>query len=327
MKMLVSFITLALSFSALATSIDTESFLYDGTQNSVELILKAEHTEYRLVSVPSTCYRDEVRGYTTVCSGGGYGPGYGYPAPRPYPGYPHHRPYPGGYYGGPVGGVRTCIQQPITRRVSYPCHQTVSVPSNVYDVEARVIVDVTNLSGAATPGERFNVTLTGDSLDFRAVGSNKFFIVKKHQDIQRNVNGNVKQIDAVYAVELVEAAPVLKAIKMTNIQMNDDVLNFDIGEVSARNNLEFSLKVERKKLLGSDTVLLDRKLSVDEATVTNTNAGAEVGVNVKALNVELTKGKYNMTATAKVKVDGSMMNEDAFKGQLEASRTLIYKVR
>ena len=74
------------------------------------------HTEYRTETHASTCYRTEIAGYRTVCTGGGYP--YPYPAPGPYP-----RPYP-----GPGPGPGYCRQEPIYRTVPYTCYQQVQVP-------------------------------------------------------------------------------------------------------------------------------------------------------------------------------------------------------
>lgn len=316
MKMLVGLFSLALSFSTVASTVDTKTFVYDGSVNSVELLLKAEktHTEYRTENRQSTCYRQVIAGHRTICSGG-YGPGYPYPGPYP-------RPYP-----GPVR-TRHCWSEPIYRSVPYSCMQTVRVPFEVkdYDVDARVIVDVTKISPEATPGEKFTVTLNGDSLSFNVAGSKKFFVVKKKQDVRSTMNGSVKMMDAVLAAELIEAAPVLKALKMTTISMNDGVLNFDLGPVENRSNIGFNLKIVKEKFLGSDKVILDRELAQSEVEVVTSAESAEAGVNVSNLGVELKGGKYSLTAKAFAKFDGNLMNSFQFD-DLSVSRTLIYKIR
>jgi hypothetical protein len=320
MKMLIGLFSVALSFSALASSVDTKTFVYDGSQNSVELLLKAEktHTEYRLEEVETTCYRREFAGYNTFCPGGGYGPGRGpYPGPRG-PGYPR----------GPMPGGSRCYHDPVYRQVPYLCKQTISIPFEVkdYDVDARVIVDVTKLSPESTPGEILKATLRGDVLTFEAFGSKKFFIVNKKQDIRSGMSGSVKMIDALLVAELVEAGPVLRAMNMSDISMSNGVLNFNIGHVDSRDNLGFALKIVRKKTFGSDTVLLDRELSESEVEVDTTATGAEAGVSVAHLGVNLTKGKYSLTAKAFAKFEGRLMNSSQFD-ELSASRTLIYSTR
>lgn len=324
MKLVTGLFSLALSFSALASTVDTKTFVYDGSVNSVELLLKAEktHTEYRMEQRDSICTRQEIVGHRTICTGGGYGPGY------PGPGYPYPGPGrrgPGYPYPGPM---RQCWSEPVYRTVSYSCVRTVSVGYEVkdYDVDARVIVDVTKLSPEATTGETFKVTLKGDILTFDVNASRKFFVVKKKNDIRSTMNGSVKMIDAVLAAELVEAAPVLKAIKMTNISIENGILNFDMGPVASLANIGFSLKVVKNKTFGSDTVLLDRELVSSEVEVNATANGSEAGINVNNLGLQLNNGKYSLTAKAFAKFDGNLMNSSQYE-ELSASRTLIYKVR
>lgn len=319
MKMVLGLFSLALSFSALSSTVDTKTFTYDGSVNSVELLLKTEktHTEYRVEQRQSTCYRQEIFGRRTVCTGGGYyGPGPGFPGPG-------RRPYPG------PGPVRSCWTEPMYRTVPYSCIQTVSIPYEVkdYDVDARVIVDVTKVSPEATTGETFKVTLNGDLLTFDVVGSKKFFIVKNKVSNRSSMNGSVKMIDALLAAELIEAAPVLKAIKMTDISVEDGTLNFNIGPVASMDNLGFSLKVVKVKTFGSDTTLLDRELAASEIEVKASSEGSSsAGVNVSKLGVELSNGKFSLTAKAYAKFNGNLMNSSQFE-DLTASRTLIYKVR
>jgi len=246
MKMFVGLLSLALSFASIASSGETKTFTYDGSENSVERLLRGEktHTENRTETRQTICYRTEIVGYQTVCTGGGY-PGPGYPGP----GYPGPRPYPG----------RTCYQQPVYRQVSYPCTQSVQVPYEIkdFDVDARVIIDVANMTGVATAGEKFVVTLDGDNLSIQTVGSKKFFLMLKKQANRATMNGTTKFINALYAVEMIESAPVLKALTMTNISMEDSILSFGLGRVSSRDNLGFSLTVLKKKM-GSDVVLFDK---------------------------------------------------------------------
>jgi hypothetical protein len=309
MKMLIGLFSVAISFSAFSSTIDTKTFVYDGSQNSIELILSTEktHIEYKEEQVRTTCYREEVVGYRTICVGSGYGPR---PFPYPYPGYGH------------------CSQTPVYRTVSYPCTQTVSTPVEVrdYDVDARVIIDVTKLSQEATPGETFKVTLKGDELSFDAVGSKKFFIVKKKQDIRSRMKRSVKMIDALLVAELVEAAPLLKAMNMSEISMFNGVLNFDIGEVESQKNLGFSLKIMKLKRLGSDTIILNRELMNSEVEVSANTSGAEAAVNINNLGVQLPKGRYSLTAKTFAKFSGNLMNSNQYSS-LSSAKTVKYKVR
>lgn len=318
MKKIISILALTLSFSAISSTTDTKTFVYDGTQNSVELVLRAEktHTEYNVEDVISTCYRTEIAGHRTICTGTTY--------PGPY--------YPGPYYPGPhrVPGPysRQCYSEPMYRQVPYSCMQTVRLPyqQKDFDVEARVIVDVTKLSNEITTGETFKVSLEGDTLVFTASGSKKFFIVKKKQDIRSSMNGSVKMIDALYVSELVEAGPVLAALNMTNIAVENSSLKFKLGVVESLTNLGFSLKVVQNKFLASDKTIFDRELNSSEIQISTNGSESEATVELGKLGISLNEGKFSLTAKASAKFEGSLMNLSQFN-ELSASRTLIYKAR
>jgi len=310
MKLVVGLLSLALSFSTLASSGESKTFTYDGSQDSVELILRGEktHTEYRTEVRTTTCFRTEIVGYRTICNGGGY-PG---PGPRPYP-----------------GGGRNCYREPVYRQVAYPCQQTVQIPYEVkdFDVDARVILDVSKISMEATPGESFTVSLLGDTLSLTAKGSKKFFLVLNKQDIRSRMNGTMKFMDALYSVELIESVPVLKALKMTDISLANDVLTFGLGPVNNNPNIAFSLNIEKKKLFGSDEVLFDRELTATEIVIKASNTGSAADVNIDRLGVSLEDGKYSLTAKAYFKAKGSLLNASQYGDDLEASKTLVYKIR
>ena len=310
MKLVVGLLSLALSFSTLASSGESKTFTYDGSQDSVELILRGEktHTEYRTEVRTTTCFRTEIVGYRTICNGGGY-PG---PGPRPYP-----------------GGGRNCWREPVYRQVAYPCQQTVQIPYEVkdFDVDARVMLDVSKISMEATPGESFTVSLLGDTLSLTANGSKKFFLVLNKQDIRSRMNGTMKFMDALYSVELIESVPVLKALKMTDISLSNDVLTFGLGPVNNNPNVAFSLNIEKKKLFGSDEVLFDRELTATEIVIKASNTGSAADVNIDRLGVSLEDGKYSLTAKAYFKAKGSLLNASQYGDDLEASKTLVYKIR
>ncbi len=327
MKIVVGLLSLALSFASVASSTDTKTFTYDGSTNSTELLLKGEktHTEYRTEVQTTTCFRTEIVGYTTVCNGGGYygggyGGGYPYPAPGPYP-------RPG--YGGGYGGYRSCYQQPVYRQVAYSCQQTVQIPFEVkdFDVDARVLIDVTKLSQEMTAGEKFTVTLTGDNLSIQAAGSSKFFLMLKKQAVRSSMNGNVKFMDALYAIDMIEAAPVLKSLKMSEVSLNNSVLSFGLGPINNRTNIAFSLNVEKRKFLAKNVTLFNRELSSNEVVINDNNSGAAAEVNIEKLGLNLEHGKYAFTAKAYFKADGTLMNRSQFGEGLETSKKLKYKVK
>ncbi len=291
MRILIALLALAFSVSAVASTKETKTFFYDGSTNSVELSFYGEktHTEYRTERRSTICYRQAYAGMRTTCTGGGNSPRY-------------------------------CTQHPVYHTVPYTCYETVSVPYQVHDyyVDARVIVDVTNATGLPTTGETIKVTLEGDYLSFSALGSKKYFLVTKHKDVQTGFNGNTKMIDGVIAVELVEAAPLLSAVKMDSLSVVNDALRFSTNKME---NIGLSLAVEQKKVFG-DELIFSRSLTDEEVTVN----GDQAEVRFLRLGFELGKGKYEFTAKAEVKFEGEILNRSQFSN-LSASKTLVYRVK
>jgi len=294
MKMFSAIVMLVLAASSFASS-QTKTFFYDGTQDSVNMSLRAEktHTEYRYEQRRSVCYRQEVH-YEVRC------------------------------YGRPM----SCHQVPVYRTISYPCMETVRVPYEVwdYDVEANVDLKIAKLPVALPVGETIKVTLWGDRLSLSANGSKNFFILSQETAMTSQMNGSVKFIDASYALNLVEAAPVVKALEMTDISLKNSVLNFKMGPVEVRDLIGFSLEVKKSPILGSDTVLFNRELKSSEIMIASEAESASANINIKDLGVNLTGGRYTLTAKTFFKHEGTLINKDQFE-QVEASRTLIYKIR
>lgn len=295
MKLLSALFMLILSISAMASS-QTKTFFYDGSQDSAMMSLRAEktHTEYRYEQRRTICYRQETY-YETRC----------------YPG-PQNRPI--------------CQTIPVTRTVSYPCWQTVSIPYEVkdYDVEATVNLSVAKLTEGQTAGETLKVTLDGDRLYVSANGSKKYFVMLTKKDISSQMSGSVKFIDATYGVELVEAAPIVKALEMTNIALHNKVLSFKMGPMAVRDHLGFSLDIKKNPILGSSTTLFERELTVNEIMINSQESSSDAQVNIQQLGVEMGGGRHTLTAKVFFKHAGELLNDKQFE-RTEASRTLIYK--
>jgi hypothetical protein len=336
MRKFIGFMTVAMSLSSVASTGQSQKFIYDGSQKSVQMNFKTTktHTEYKTENVPSTCYRQEVVGYSTMCSNqasvglrdprfpgpGPVGPHSGYP----YPGYG----YPGGGYGNRFPS--TCWQTPIYQTIPYSCIQTVSTPFEVkdYDVEGNVLLDVTKVNSDLVTTETFTVTMVGDTLSVDVKGPNKFLVVLKKNDVRGNVNGGTRYIDGLLAIELIEAAPVLKSFSMNNIELYNDVLTFNIGPVNKPEYLGFSLYITKQRVLASDPVLFDRTLNESEVTLKASAAGSVVTVDMNKAGIQLPSGKFEITAKAFVTAGGKVINAAAFgTDKMEASRTLIYKIR
>lgn len=314
MKIFLGVIALICALSAFASTGESRTFIYDGSLDSTELLLKGEktHTEYRVEDVPSTCYRREVVGYTTVCRGGHYGP-----YPRPYP-------YPGPHYPGPYPYPQGCYQSPIYREIPYSCVRTVRTPFEVkdFDVDARVNLTVTR-NGEALPKEKFTVSLKGDVLTLLMSGSRRFVGVLKTEVVNERMAGSVKIIDANYAIDLVDAEELSAAIKLRRISMNRGVVNLSAGRMADRGDLTLALTVVKKKALGRDEVLLNRTLARGEFEAQPEDGVAtNIDVDTTKLGLDLKNGKFSITA--RLFFAGKVLNRIELPA-LEATRTLIYK--
>jgi hypothetical protein len=287
MKLLLA--TMSLLFAFAASASETRTFFYDGSQNSAELMLRSEetHTEYRYEQRQTICHRQEVV-YRTVCQN----------TPR----------------------GRQCHQQPHYRTVSYPCWQTISIPYQVkdFDVEANVNLTIENASYLPA-SESFRISLDGNRPSLNVSGSKRFFIILKDSQVRTNIYGRLKVIDAHYNVELIEAAPIVRALSVKNLSVSGSIFNFKTGATEASNLIGYHLNVKKAPLLGSDRVLFNRELSSNEISLSSQGAN----VDLRMLGVELSGGRHTLTAKAFFKYQGTILNSSEF--ETEASRTLILK--
>ena len=219
MKILTAVFLFLLALSSFAST-ETKTFFYDGSQDSVQMSLQAEetHTEYRYEQRQTICYRQVVH-YETIC---------------------HTNPQ----------GQTNCRTVPRYVTVAYSCIQTIQIPYEVkdFDVIANVNLQVNELPGI-TPGETFKVKLDEDSLSLTAVGSKKFFLIQKTNNVNTRVSGSVKIIDAQYTVDLVEAAPVVKALEVSDVSLRNTLLSFKTGAIEVRDLIGFHLNVKKAKIL------------------------------------------------------------------------------
>jgi hypothetical protein len=296
MKILTLVFMLFLALNSFASS-ETKTFFFDGSQDSVQMSLRAEetHTEYRYEQRQTICYRQIVH-HETIC---------------------HTNPQ----------GQTSCRTVPRYVTVPYSCIQTVQIPYEVkdFDVIANVNLKVSTVVGL-TPGETFKVKLDEDSISLSGTGSKKFFLIQKMNNVNMRVNGSVKFIDANYSVDLVEAASVVKALEVSDVSLKDTILSFKTGSIEVRSLIGFHLNVKKAPVFGSDTVLFDRELSSSEIEISSQAEATTADVNIRKLGVELGSGRFTLTAKTFFKYQGTILNVNQFD-RIEASRTLIYKNR
>lgn len=319
MKLLLGLMSALMALSVQASSGQDKYFNIDSSIDSVEAILYGEktHTEYRTRTYADVCYRTETT-YRTICTN----------PPRPYP----PRPYPPrgpryavepNYRPGPV-----CQTVPHTRTVAYSCQKTERVPYEVkdYDVEAKISINIINASEFSDVRGVISAHLHGDSLYLKANGIQKYFVMIKDRHTNSHITNGIKFMDVVYDIELVEAAPILSTLTLGSLKVEDNGLNFEVGELSDIDELSFKLKIVHDKVFGSDKVLIDRVLRSHEIELTSIGNKTLARVDFSRLNLDVRGGKFEITAAVEFKNKGRLLNETDFPN-LTASRKLTYKAR
>lgn len=313
-KLMLASFGLALSFASFATS--TTTFFYNGSTATFDDVLNGEetHTEYRTEAQQSTCYRNEIAGYRTVCTGGGYYGGgyYGPRGPR------------GGYYGPGVGYGRSCFNEPMYRTVAYSCTQNVQIPYTVkdFDVIANINVNVINNSDKAA-AETISVSLEKNGLiSLKATGSKNFLVVLKGKKEDVQTSGSVKTVTGSYDVELVDAS-ALKALEAKDLNASFTGVTFKYAAADKNSLVATSLKIEKRRFLAKKKNLFDRELSKVEVSANGTNAD----VKFANLGLDLKKGRYVFTLTTEIKTEGKLLNASQFAGQLVKSIELKKKIK
>jgi hypothetical protein len=298
--------TISASF---ASDGETREIVFTGANNSEMVTLQGEetHTEYRTETRVSTCYRTEVVGYRTVCTGGGY------PGPRPYP-YP---------------GPRNCYRQPIYRQLPYTCYQQVQVPYEVHDFDtvANVQINFGALPEGINANETIKLVLDGSLLTISAEGSKNLILELNKEDVKTSVNGNVKTIDANYEIGLTNAGLILSALSDMNASINYNVLTYDLGTLGKGLNIGHNLKILKVRPLLSDIIMFDRDLNSSELAVTARGERTEYVVDFKKIGTELYNGKFSVNIKSYYKAKGKVLNTADFGDNLEATKTIIYKIR
>lgn len=312
-KLMLASFGLALSFASFASS--TTSFFYDGSTPSFSDVLNGEetHTEYRTETQQSTCYRNEIAGYRTVCTGGYYGGGYYGPrGPR------------GGYYGPGFGYGRSCFNEPYYRTVAYSCTQSVQVPYTVkdFDLVANINVNVIN-STDKEAAETISVNLEKNGLvSLKAVGSKNFLVILKNKKEEVQTSGSVKTITGTYNVELVDAA-ALKALDVKDLSASFTGVTFKYAATDKNSLVATSLKIEKRRFLAKKKNLFDRELSKQEVS----SNGSESDVKFANIGLDLKKGKYVFTLKTEIKTEGKLLNAAQFAGQLVKTLELKKKIK
>lgn len=311
MKALTLSFLMLLSVSAFADSVATESVWFDGSSESdvVSLATEETRTEYRTVTVPSTCYRTE---YRHRCH---WSPG-------------HCR-----QVCNPVGlcrrvcspGRQICRNVPV--RIPYSCQRQIRQAYEVFDYNVNTTVEFAYelenlLSGA---GEEFTVKAVGKQVSVSLNDSKQYLVLKRKTEASSSRQGDLLTQNFSYKFSFVPAKIVQETLGsgVQNVSLNNGVLTFALGKHFNTEDFVQNLRIYEYRWLGRDTLLLDKNLSSDQMSVSTDGELKVVRVNLNNLGIDL-PSKIRVIMTTSYDAKGAqIMNADSF--ELEASANWIFK--
>ncbi len=286
--------------SAFASTIESQTVFFDGSQTQEVLNLKAEktRTEYRDERVARTCYRTEIVGYRTVCR-------------RPPPPQPQQ-----------------CWREAVYRTIPYTCYETIRVPYEVFEnyVDAAVTINYSQLPEGLVAAENITATLNGDLLTLRSNGSKRLIVELNSLQQNRTMQGNTLMIDAVAILNFHDAQKVKAALNLTDARIQKSVLTYNLGPISGV-NLQHNLKIVNNPRLGGSTTLFNGIL--DAGNLSREERGATTAMTVKfedVLGRTLSSGRYDITVSAEFKAGRAILNTQEI-GSLSAEKTIVYSIR
>ena len=330
-KFMSSFLMLSLPFTTMADVADLYSVIVQNNETVENFVLSSEtvRTEYRTEVIQSTCYREEIVGYETVCdyhrpynqfdlssilvssAVAGVTPRQERPArpprepgrepgdsgkpdrpprppeprpprppeprpprppeprppePRP-PRPPEPRPPRPPEPRPPQPRPPVCYQKPVYRTVPYSCTQTVTVPYQVRNpTRASVVVNMT-----AAPATRPQTSNCGINFAFRGVRLDAYNTCNEYIAIANKLSVGEGSSDSQhkYSIALFDGVSLLAPLAggLTDMKLeNGRYLLARVGNLNLSGNFSLRLRVERKRLVGNDSDLINRPLRVGEYT-------------------------------------------------------------
>lgn len=320
MKSAFLILTLIIAQSAFASTLDSYSLPLDGSNTTERFSLAATQTKtlYRDEIVDSTCYRTVRDGWDLQCR----------QVPELYCYYvpnPPHYPHPGNGrpgYGRPGHGPRPNAQYCETRfrqechsvpryvNEAYSCRKTVSIPYEVfdYDVKNNVAVTVKYPMGTTSSFNtcNLNFSLFGTLLNLNTDCSD-YIVIPKRTDKAPTHSSSLLTRDSEFAITAYETqkvtAPTAKGIK--GLKLEGQTLVFRTGDLTKNPNFSLKLYTERRKLLKSDVVLINRNLSPAEYTFEKTDSDN----GIVRINLSKLFGGINRSRKHIIRVDMKVLTD------------------
>ena len=283
--------------SAFASTIDSQTVFFDGSQAQEVLNLKAEktRTEYRDERVARTCYRTVVAGYRTVCR-------------RPPPPQPQQ-----------------CWREAVYRTVPYTCYETIRVPYEVFEsyVDANVTINYSQLPEGLVAAENITATLNGDLLSIRSNGSKRLIVELQSLPKTASREGQTLVINATANLAFHDAMAVSAALKLDQMKVSKNQITYNLG-VLENLGIRHTLKIVENPVLGGSTVIFNQPLDL---TGNQRGSVTEMLIDFQTvLGRTLSKGRYDITVGASYPLAGTVLNA-AEVGELSVEKTIRYTLR
>lgn len=251
MKSLFLFALLTAS-NLMASTIDMHSFPILDTDSEENFRLQTVQTKtaYRHENVARTCYRTEFAGYRHACD---Y-----YPEVRCYETRNSARVC-------NTLPVWSCRQFPQYREVAYTCYKTITTPYEVFDHN---VTSHFNIKVTSKPKEPSNphgcqviYTMEGVNLSSKAECAEYLILSKLRKSSERHSEDSVVNNFDVQ-LKLLDAKTSLAPLNggLADMRLEGNTLSFRTGDITKNSAISIKLFIERKRLLKSDSILIDRKL-------------------------------------------------------------------
>lgn len=310
MKFFVALSFAFISQFAFANTTDTASVFYQGQSNieQVQLSTQKTHTEYREVEVRTTCYRTDYRYQCTtqppmcrtecrngqcrrICSG----------PPR-----------------------RICRNIPV--QVPYSCTRIERQPYQVFDYYVDSNIEFNFEGDVTSAAETFKVTQRGEEVSVNVAASNRYALVLKDTMRSEEMSGNTKFLDIRYFIELVDLANAKEALRngLREIKLTQNVLTFRAGKGYAVEDFTKHLKLYQSRVIGSDTLLLDRQLADHEITIEEQASDSLVTIDLNQFGINLPNRLKVIFETEYALAGRGLMNQDSVSN-LSANFNYLFK--
>lgn len=297
MKSLILAISLLAGLNVHASTSDNYSLPIIGVKTEENFSLNAiqTRTEYRDEVIAKTCWRRVADGYRTVCRQ--------VEEQRCYEDSESRR------ICKPVY-VNRCHNEVVYRDEAYTCYETVRRGYEVFshNTKANVNVKVSNVPGIQAPHNTCGIDFTLYGGSFSSVAKcSEFIVLATTKSASESRVGDTVVQNRALDVTLLDAkkisAPTRNGIQ--EMRLEGQTLVLRTGDLSKNSNFTLKLFAKRNKLLGKDTVLIERNLAPAEYSFEKISEDAGlVKIDLKKLvgGVDRKK-KHNIKVSINVVVD------------------------